>query len=68
MANRTNDLAKERNRAAAEPMMMAWTLIAPSLIGFGLDENPGAIRSSRSDHRAHVGLRRRLVTMGLHCW
>ena len=36
MANRTNDLAKERNRAAAEPMMMAWTLIAPSLIGYGL--------------------------------
>jgi hypothetical protein len=49
---------------------MSWILTAPSLIGFGcgLDKNPGAIHSSRSDRRAYVGLRRRLVTMGLRCW
>jgi putative membrane protein len=33
--NITNELAKERNRAAAERTLMAWIRTALSLIGFG---------------------------------
>jgi len=33
--NVTNELAKERNRAAAERTLMAWIRTALSLIGFG---------------------------------
>lgn len=33
--NMTNELAKERNRAAAERTLMAWIRTALSLIGFG---------------------------------
>ncbi|MEA5443982.1 YidH family protein [Cyanobium gracile] len=66
MANLTNELAKERNRAAAERTMMAWIRTCLSLIsfGFGLDKIIGAINSSRFDGSAHAGLSVRLVAMG----
>lgn len=66
MANLTNELAKERNRAAAERTMMAWIRTCLSLIsfGFGLDKIIGAINSSRFDGSAHAGLSVRLISMG----
>ncbi|EDY38079.1 conserved domain protein [Cyanobium sp. PCC 7001] len=66
MPNLTNELAKERNRAAAERTMMAWIRTCLSLIsfGFGLDKIIGAINRSRFDGSAHAGLSVRLVAMG----
>jgi putative membrane protein len=66
MANLTNELAKERNRAAAERTMMAWIRTCLSLIsfGFGLDKIIGAINASRFDGSAHTGLSVRLISMG----
>ncbi|MCP9859785.1 MULTISPECIES: YidH family protein [unclassified Cyanobium] len=66
MANLNNELAKERNRAAAERTMMAWIRTCLSLIsfGFGLDKIIGAINSSRFDRSAHAGLSVRLISMG----
>jgi putative membrane protein len=45
--NVTNELAKERNRAAAERTLMAWIRTSLSLIsfGFGLDKVIAAINS-----------------------
>ncbi|MBM5822877.1 MAG: DUF202 domain-containing protein [Cyanobacteria bacterium K_Offshore_surface_m2_011] len=66
MANLTNELAKERNRAAAERTMMAWIRTCLSLIsfGFGLDKIIGAINASRFDGSATAGMSVRLVSMG----
>jgi putative membrane protein len=36
LVNTTNELARERNRAAAERTLNAWTGICLSLIGFGV--------------------------------
>ncbi len=66
MGNLTNELAKERNRAAAERTMMAWIRTCLSLIsfGFGLDKIIGAINRSRFDDSDHAGLSVRLVAIG----
>ena len=66
MANLTNELAKERNRAAAERTMMAWIRTCLSLIsfGFGLDRIIGAINASRFEGSDHTGLSVRLVSIG----
>lgn len=66
MANLTNELAKERNRAAAERTMMAWIRTCLSLIsfGFGLDRIIGAIKATRFQGSEHTGLSVRLVSIG----
>ena len=66
MANLTNELAKERNRAAAERTMMAWIRTCLSLIsfGFGLDRIIGAINASRFEGSDHTGASVRLVSIG----
>lgn len=66
MANLTNELAKERNRAAAERTMMGWIRTCLSLIsfGFGLDRIIGAIKATRFQGSEHTGLSVRLVSIG----
>jgi putative membrane protein len=66
MGNLNNELAKERNRAAAERTMMAWIRTCLSLIsfGFGLDKIIGAINRSRFDGSAHASMSVRLVAIG----
>lgn len=66
MAYLTNELAKERNRAAAERTMMAWIRTCLSLIsfGFGLDRIIGAIKATRFQGSDHTGLSVRLVSIG----
>ena len=61
----TDELAKERNRAAAERTLMAWIRTSLSLIsfGFGLDKIIAAIRSSASGGPAHAQLSVRLVAV-----
>ena len=66
MGNLNNELAKERNRAAAERTMMAWIRTCLSLIsfGFGLDKIIGAINRTRFEGSGHAGMSVRLVAMG----
>ncbi|WP_448604761.1 YidH family protein [Thermoleptolyngbya sp.] len=47
--NLTNELAKERNRAAAERTLLAWIRTSLSLIGFGfgIDQIVAAIQRTR---------------------
>ncbi len=65
MVNVANELAKERNRAAADRTLMAWIRTSLSLIsfGFGLDKIIAAI-NGRVGGIAHAGLGVQLVAMG----
>jgi putative membrane protein len=63
--NLTNELAKERNRAAAERTLMAWIRTSLSLIsfGFGVDKVIGAINRSRWGESARADLSVRLMAI-----
>jgi putative membrane protein len=63
--NMTNELAKQRNRDAAERTLMAWIRTCLSLIsfGFGLDKIVAAIKSQGDGVEGHAGLGVRLVSM-----
>ncbi len=64
--NLNNELAKERNRAAAERTLMAWIRTSLSLItfGFGIDRIVEAIRSSRLSDSGRVDISVRLLSIG----
>ena len=66
MANLTNELAKERNRAAAERTLMAWIRTALALIsfGFGLDKIIAAIERAGLQGSGHADLSVKLLSMG----
>lgn len=63
--NLTNELAKERNREAAERTLMAWIRTSLSLIsfGFGVDKVVGAINRSRWGSSARADLSVRLMAI-----
>jgi putative membrane protein len=58
--NMTNELAKERNRAAAERTLMAWIRTSLSLIsfGFGIDRVVSALHQNLGDRINQVSLSR----------
>ncbi|MFM9046496.1 MAG: YidH family protein [Cyanobium sp.] len=63
--NVTNELAKERNREAAERTLMAWIRTSLSLIsfGFGVDKIIGAINRSRFGGSARADLSVRVMAI-----
>jgi putative membrane protein len=65
VVNVTNELAKERNRAAADRTLMAWIRTSLSLIsfGFGLDKIIAAI-NGRGGGIANAGPGVQVVAMG----
>ncbi len=64
--NLNNELAKERNRAAAERTLMAWIRTALSLIGFGfgIDRLVVAVQSSRLASSDRIDISVRLLSIG----
>ena len=64
--NLNNELAKERNRAAAERTLMAWIRTALSLIGFGfgIDRIVAAVQSSRLAGSDRIDMSVRLLSIG----
>ncbi len=64
--NLNHELAKERNRAAAERTLMAWIRTALSLIGFGfgVDRLVAAVQSSRLAGSDRIDVSVRLLSIG----
>lgn len=56
--NLTNELARQRNRDAADRTLMAWMRTCLSLIsfGFGLDQIIAAIEASKNSPTSQVGV------------
>ena len=66
MSNTTTELAKTRNRAAAERTTLAWIRTALALIsfGFGLDKIISAIRDAGGDGNNSQDIGVQLMSMG----
>ncbi len=66
MSNSTTELAKTRNRAAAERTTLAWIRTALALIsfGFGLDKIISAIRDAGGDGNTSQDVGVQLMSMG----